>query len=166
MIWLEIVPFCVPGSKISRAGSQVGFAAAPLVGAREPDRLVERVRVHECLQRRVLVRRDEPVPHRVDQVAARVGAVGGERLLVVEVVAERQSAARGVDFSVNGSLQVAEPWGILAARTALRVSSVDRQADRPQVAVGRPRHPRSDERPKSPPLAAVPPAQLLKCGTE
>jgi hypothetical protein len=87
--------------------------------------------------------------------------------LVVEVVAERDPAREVSDFSVNGSLQVADPWGSLAARPALRVVvvSTDRLIDHRSPLGAHDTH-GSDERPKSPPLAAVPPAQLLKCGAE
>ena len=68
---------------------------------------------------------------------------------------------------MNGSLQVADPWGSLAARPALRVVvvSTDRLIDHRSPLGAHDTH-GSDERPKSPPLAAVPPAQLLKCGAE
>src|SRR5919197_5262054 len=54
-----------------------------------------------------------------------------------------------------------------AASTALRgvVRSNDRLIDH-RSPFGAHDTPGSDERPKSPPLAAVPPAQLLKCGVE
>src|SRR5215213_1600067 len=57
---------------------------AAVVGPGEPGGGVEARRVLIGLLRRVLARRDDPLPRRIDQ--RRVERVGGQRLLVVEVV--------------------------------------------------------------------------------
>ena len=75
----------------------------------------------------------------------------------------RESSKR----STNGSLHVAVPCRIREASTALRgvVRSTPMAIDHRSPLGAHETH-GSDERPKSPPLAAVPPAQLLKCGAE
>src|SRR5206468_7192023 len=71
------------------------------------------------------------------------------------------------NFRTNGSLHVALPWGIRAASTALRVvvRSTDMLIDHRSPLGAHDTH-GSDERPKSPPLLAVPPAQMVRCGAE
>jgi hypothetical protein len=71
------------------------------------------------------------------------------------------------NFTVVGSLHDDSPWRILDTRTALRVvvRSTDRLIDHRSPFGAHDTH-GSDDRPKSPPLAGVPPAQMLKCGTE
>jgi hypothetical protein len=71
------------------------------------------------------------------------------------------------NLSTNGSLQTPVPWRIRLASTALRV--VVRSTEMliaHRSPFGAHETHGSDERPKSPPLAAVPPAQILKCGHE
>jgi hypothetical protein len=67
-------------------------------------------------------------------------------------------------FSTNGSLQALVPCCMRLARTALRVvvRSTDRLIDHRSPFGAHDTH-GSEERPKSPPLPAVPPAQRLKC---
>jgi len=167
MIWLEIVPFCVPGSKISRAGSQLGLEEAPLVVRANQTgwwnacafsnavsgafSFGETNRSHTPYTRLPL-----------GSVRSAVSDSLSLKLLPIGTPAREVS-----NFSVNGSLQVAEPWGSLAARTALRVVvlSTDRLIDHRSPLGAHDTH-GSDERPKSPPLAGVPPAQRLKCGVE
>src|SRR5215218_7032803 len=70
-------------------------------------------------------------------------------------------------FTRTGSVQVLDPAAIVATSTPLRV--VVRSTERliaHRSPFGAHDTQGSDERPKSPPLAAVPPAQLLKCGHE
>jgi hypothetical protein len=71
------------------------------------------------------------------------------------------------NFSVMGSLHVDSPWRMRDTNMALRgvVASTDRLIDHRSPLGAQETH-GSDERPKSPPLAALPPAQRLKCGHE
>src|SRR5207249_7433643 len=70
--------------------------------AREPDRAVVGVRELERRRGYVVTRRDDAVPDRVDEVAARIGRVCRERLLVIEVVTERDPGLRGVELQDEG----------------------------------------------------------------
>src|SRR4029450_534520 len=167
MIWLEIVPFCVPGSKISRAGSQLGLEEAPLV-----------VRANQtgwwnaCAFRSASsgafsfgeTNRSHTPYTRLPLGSVRSAVSDSLSLKLLPI----GSPAREVsNRSVNGSLQVVEPWGSLAARTAVRVLGLwsDRLIAHRSPLGAHDTH-GSDERPKSPPLAAVPPAQRLNGGVE
>src|ERR671936_997522 len=110
MIWLEIVPFCVPGSKIGRAGSQAGLGEAPLVvranqtgwwkacACSNADggafSFGETNRSHTAYTRLPL-----------GSVGSAVSDSLSLKLLPIGIPAREVS-----NFRVNGSLQVADPW--------------------------------------------------------
>src|SRR6266487_4130415 len=166
-IWLEMVPFCVPGSKISRAGSQVGLEEAPLVVRANQTGWWNACAFNNAVSGAFSfgeTNRSHTAYTRLPLGSVR-SAVSDS--LSLKLLPSGSPAREVSNFSVNGSLQVADPWGSLAARTALRVVvlSTDRLIDHKSPLGAHDTH-GSDERPKSPPLAALPPAQRLKCGVE
>src|SRR5436189_1304412 len=164
-IWFEIVWLRTPGSKIGRAGSQVGLAAAPLVlRANQVGPWLERA----CSNADAgafwfgETRRSHTAYTRLLSVRSAVSDSLSLKLLPSGMPVRELSKR-----STNGSLHVAVPCCIREASTALRgvVRSTPMAIDHRSPLGAHETH-GSDERPKSPPLAAVPPAQLLKCGAE
>src|SRR5919204_1963530 len=158
MIWLEIVPFCVPGSKISRAGSQVGLDEAPLV-----------VRANQtgwwnawAFSNAVSGAFSFGETNRSHTAYTRLplGSVGSavSDSLSLKLLPIGTPAFEVSNFRTNGSLQRDDPCAMRAASTALRVvvRSTERLIDH-RSPFGAHDTQGSDERPKSPLLFALPP---------
>src|SRR5262245_37551870 len=118
MIWLEIVPFCVPGSKISRAVSHVGLDEAPLVVRANHTGWWKACALSKAVSGAFSLgdtNRSHTAYTRLPLASVRSAVSDSLSLKLFPI----GTPARDVsNFSVNGSLQVVEPWGSLAARTA------------------------------------------------